>query len=314
MLIVVNLNANGGKGIQKWRKVKKYLDDNKVSYHAILSASYEDSVQELEKEIHKGEGQTIVAAGGDGTMNGILNYLMKKNLFQKNIKFGAIGLGSSNDFHKPFKDTRYIDGIPVILPTHSVNQKWDVGRAYYTDENGQKQEHFFAINSSIGLTANGNDFFNHKSWFLDLLKRVHLEVANAWTILNILLKFKSHSIQFDGVDELTNAKLPLEIDACNIGVLKKTNVSGGMCYDTLVKHDDGKLDVVICEKLDRIGILKIVANLYKGKFRGSKKTQYFQTSNLKITFPELMNLEFDGEVVKAKDVEYNVLKEAIEIC
>lgn len=313
MLIVLNLNSNGGNGINKWRKVKTYLDQNNVKYKLLMTENYEQACQGIEQALKEGAVDTIVAAGGDGTVNGLLNFLFQSKQSLEHIKFGAIGLGSSNDFHKPFSEHLMIEGIPVILPSHSKNGYWDLGFAQFKNQD-QNLQRYFAINSSLGLTANGNAFFNLDTPLLKLLKKIHVEVANAWTIFNVLLKFDNYLLKFEGIDLLSNKNIDTQIDCCNVGILKKTNVSGGMHYDTSVRVDDGRLDVAICEDMGRFDILKIVSNLYKGKFVGTKKTQVFQFESFKMSGNKLFNLEFDGEVFQATEVTYAVMKKALRLC
>lgn len=314
MIIVVNVNSNGGKGIKKWQKVESYLDSNNIEYDLILSHSYEHATKELEAKLNQNPQQTVIAAGGDGTVNGLVNFLIKDDKLRWPITFGAIGLGSSNDFHKPFEEKRYINGIPVIIPEKGVGVSWDVGKAKYQGLDNKAHTHYFTINSSIGLTADGNEFFNRDNWFIKFLKRIHVEVANAWTIFNLLLKVNYQSVQINGYNELDSQQMNLDLSTCNVGILKKTNVSGGMSYDTKVVEGDGNLDIVYCGEMGRLELVKFIARLYDGKFLGTPKTDYWQSKDFTLKSPKKFNLEFDGEVVQATEVHYTVLKNLLSIC
>ena len=102
MLILVNKGSNSGSGAGKWDIVEKKFQEIGLSYDARYPTSEQECLDVLNKELSGGQ-KNIIAAGGDGTVNLILNALIdeKTDKVDPGINFGAIGLGSSNDFHKP---------------------------------------------------------------------------------------------------------------------------------------------------------------------------------------------------------------------
>src|SRR3990167_8035355 len=117
MLICLNANSNSGAAMRKWGIFNNFLAQKKIKYELVLTKSYEDLCEALDKK--KDSFENIISAGGDGTANGIINFLMARQL--KN-KVGAIGLGSSNDFHKPYAINRRYNNIPYILPGNGLNE------------------------------------------------------------------------------------------------------------------------------------------------------------------------------------------------
>ena len=69
------------------------------------------------------------SATGSGTVNGVLNAILAQGA---DVTLGAIGLGSSNDFHKPFAKDKRVGGAPVRLDASRAIRA-DVGRAVLTD-------------------------------------------------------------------------------------------------------------------------------------------------------------------------------------
>ncbi|MGK0367053.1 MAG: diacylglycerol kinase (ATP) [Thermoproteota archaeon] len=316
MLIVLNKNSNGGKGIKKWDSIKKYLAAEKINYKLLVTSNFEEAKLKIDSHLKEYPNETIISAGGDGTANGLINHLMnaETNSLNYPITFGALGLGSSNDFHKPVSEQHRINKHPAIIPNKSLGQNWDLGKAVFVNDRGEKQTRYFSINSSIGLTANGNDFFNQDTWVLRLLKNIHLEVANIWTIFNILMNIKSLNVEVDFFDERSQKQIKSKVNTVNMGFLKKRNVSGGMSYDTEVQFNDGCFDIVNIKPMGRLGLLKIITNLYSGNFVGTDKTNYWKAKKMKLKSDEVFNLEFDGEVFKATEVDFEVIQGILPLC
>ncbi len=310
MIIVLNKNSNAGNGVNKWQKVKSLLDQKKIEYQLIASHSFEESMSELDKLLKENPSSTVIAAGGDGTVNGIINHLIdpSTNTLKYPIKFGAIGLGSSNDFHKPLNSKRMIENIPVILPfgEFSLNEEWDLGKADYINKEEKNEFRFFSINSGLGLTALGNAYFNRPSQWLGFLKKIHVELANVWTMGHLLKKIQYTKVRFLEENQ--------EFNFCNMGILKKRNISGGMKYDTEVEKDDGFLDIVMSKEMNRKEVINLIINLYKGKFLGMNKTQYWKKSEASFDFDSPIPIEFDGEVFWGNKLKYSVANKVLKIC
>ena len=128
----------------------------------------------------------VVAAGGDGTVNGVLNAILANDV---DVALGAIGLGSSNDFHKPFAADRSVAGVPVRLdPAQAVRA--DVGKATLTDPDGAMRTRYFVLNASLGVVAQGNAFFNAPDRTLRALKKTSVDLAIAYAALVSISRFK----------------------------------------------------------------------------------------------------------------------------
>ncbi len=128
------------------------------------------------KSFNKGNTDFIIA-GGDGSINYFLNHLI--NLVEpdilKQIKIGAVGIGSSNDFHKPFQSKNIVEKIPYKLNFKDAVER-DVGCLLY-EKDGKALKKYFLINASLGITAEGNNFFNNPDFILRFLKKISTQSA-----------------------------------------------------------------------------------------------------------------------------------------
>src|SRR3990172_6041274 len=116
MIIVVNPAASGGKGLRKWREIEPAVHERVGAAQVLVAASRSSAEAAVRTALLAGETD-FVAAGGDGTVNLLVQAIMELGAqsLLGSVRLGAIGLGSSNDFHKPFRQDRLVRNVPVRL-------------------------------------------------------------------------------------------------------------------------------------------------------------------------------------------------------
>ena len=124
-LVLLTTNARPGQGGDRYAVVQPIIDD-----------LFETRIAETEPAGNDGavraaldDGiRTFIAAGGDGTVNALVDALvrLRGTIALDDLTLGAIGLGSSNDAHKPVE--REIGGIPVRIDAQRALPR-DVGIA-----------------------------------------------------------------------------------------------------------------------------------------------------------------------------------------
>ncbi len=144
---IVNPNAHCGLGGKVWKKLEGYMQYAGVEYQAFLTAARGDAARfaaELTKD--RQDPCTIVAVGGDGTVNEVLNGL---HLSSK-VSLGYIPAGSGNDLAGvglPRSKTRCLKRL--LEPQYTCSL--DYGIVSY--EAGQPVHRRFAVSCGIGLDA-----------------------------------------------------------------------------------------------------------------------------------------------------------------
>ena len=154
LYFIVNTNAKTGNANQVWRQVHDFLRQKHIPYEA-YETKYVGHATVLARELSKKREKAVylIAVGGDGTVNEVLNGITD---FEK-VRLGVIASGSGNDFEKgmgiptdPIVCMRQIlkcirrekHGIPI--------KKTDLGQV--TWGNGKKHR-IFGISAGIGLDA-----------------------------------------------------------------------------------------------------------------------------------------------------------------
>ncbi len=297
MLILVNGNANAGRGAARWERVGRELRARGVRFEARATSSADEAASMLDGH------DVVVAAGGDGTVNGVLNAMIARG---STAALGAIGLGSSNDFHKPFGET--IAGVPVRIDSGRARPV-DVGRATIVDTLGRTRTRWFCLNASVGLVAEGNAFFNTADPALVWLKRRSVDAAILYAALVNLVRFRP----VRAAVRLDHAPARLRPFA-SLGILKKVHFAGGMRYDTPVQPDDGLFDVNLWGRTERASLVRTLANLLQGRFLGLPGARTWRARHVRIEPERPVHLELDGEVMKIACAELEVVPKALRVC
>jgi diacylglycerol kinase family enzyme len=304
MLIIVNERANAGNGAKRWRRVEAALKEGGTSFD-VASTPSEAAAERAVVAAVRGGHDMVVAAGGDGTVNGVLNAILNN---RANVALGAIGLGSSNDFHRPFTKDKRMGGVPVRLDAaHAITA--DVGKATLTDPSGVTRTRYFVLNASLGVVAQGNAFFNAPDRTLRALKKTSVDLAIVYAAILSIKRFTPVEISVSLDDRPFQ---PMRLTA--MGILKKIYFAGGMHYDTPVTAADGAFDVNVWEPMNRWSIVGVILGLYRGQFSGRPHTQAYRTPRVRIAADPPVDFELDGEVSKISQADVELVPGAVRLC
>jgi diacylglycerol kinase (ATP) len=307
VLIVVNPRCHQNRGWKRWLSVRN--DVLRSLPHNATELVLEDGMDLTGTLLclpNDGQHNFIISAGGDGSMHYLVNALLKSSSgSSKNITLGAIGLGSSNDFLKPFN--KKINGIPVRIDVSAPVSNNDVGLAVYYDENNGHKKEYFIVNASIGVTASANWTYNNPGLILRFLKSRFTSASILYTALVTILSHKNIDchLKFNATE--------MDFVVSNINILKIPFVSGSFRYDQKILPDDGNLGLHICRDMNRVELLRILSQLENGKFSLGEKTISEVIKEFHLSSEQPLIFECDGETSLANNISISVVPKAINV-
>ena len=308
MMILVNKYANNGRGLRRWEHLKDEILEKTSGQDCSLITNGVDLSKELVSKISDGE-KVFIAAGGDGTVNFLLNHLMvlKKNVRQR-ITLGAIGLGSSNDFHKPLYKDRMLSGNIPYRMDYQNGIGHNVGQIDFEDVHRQWHRKYFILNCSIGIIAQANYLFNSGERVIRWMKSKWVGGTIWYAALKTL--FKAPNVQTTIMTEDGQ----METEVTNLSILINPYVSGDFHYDFEVTPQSEFFGVALCEKMGILSRIKTIISLARGKFSGMNKTRLWRTTKIILNPVTPTALELDGEVFLARRIKIRLLKNAMRVC
>jgi diacylglycerol kinase family enzyme len=301
--VLVNLTANNHAAEGKWRRIRTEVLGALPTDTEVIAYRPPFDLVACIRELHEKEHiSCFISAGGDGTLNCVLNALLR--VFDNNPSrpsLGAIGIGSSNDFHRPLQKTCL--GIPLRIDmARSVFS--DVGQVEYMTESGEFRR-YFIIGASMGMKAEANHLFNLGDPVINVLKQRFLNLTVLYTAIKTLLTY--HNIEVAIERDISHEVTELT----NLSLVTTSRVSEGFEYDLPAQRGDGYLGFHLCYARTRLDRLMVLYDLAHKRFSGrpGRVSVLVRTASLKALTP--IPLATDGEIQLARSATFSVVKNAI---
>ena len=229
----------------------------------------------------------ILIAGGDGTVDVLLNAMKEKGL---NLPIGILPVGTANDFGKFINIPQDIEeACKQILSSKPV--KVDIGKI---------NDRYFINVASTGL-------------FTDVSQKTDVTLKNAIGKLAYYIK---------GIEELPNfRKLKIKLKSKEVDyngemylmLIFNGQTAGNFKLATRSSAMDGLLDVIVIKAVQIFEVLPLFIKVLKGEHLDSNKVIYFKTNDLYIECEEGIVTDIDGERGPDFPLHIQCIKDAIEV-
>jgi|GEM_PF-260747 len=304
-LVLLNPLAGGARSRERWERAEPAV--RAAACPQVLELDAAGAWRRRVQAALESGVWFFIAAGGDGTVHALAEALAlsPRRPPLDHLTLGAVGLGSSNDFHKPV--ARRVGGVPVRLgPGVSAR---DVGVVRAWMDGGARETHCFVVSASVGVVAEANHFFSNGDPFQGWLR-------GRWTT-GAILNAARHAITHHR-ERPARLRIAGEgtrrTDVTNLSVSKTPFVSGSFRYDVAIDPADGRLLVCLCEGMTRGGAVRALADLARSRFAGRAGRTAWRTPSAALLPDEAVTLELDGETCLARRVAFGVLPERIQVC
>ncbi|WP_051569172.1 diacylglycerol/lipid kinase family protein [Alkaliphilus transvaalensis] len=291
-LFVINPVAGNHKIKKYIKEIENKLIDSGISYK-LEYTSRKGSVAEILNKVDEKPQEIVVAVGGDGTVNEVINCLVGSDK-----TLGIIPCGTGNDLAKSLNiPLNPLDALDLLLAEEAVSV--DLGNV---------SGNYFSNVASIGLDAEIAHCANMMKHKISGTK------AYILALLKVLFSFKSFSIE-----ALINGNYICK-DVMLVAICNGKYYGGGMKIAPDANILDGLLDVCIIEKMPKYKLLFLFPSVYKGYHNQFKEVKYFRTDRVRIKSNQKF-INVDGEIVETKDndvdfyincIKLKVIMKAIE--
>jgi diacylglycerol kinase family enzyme len=304
-LVILNPRAHGGSAARRFVHVRPVIDSN---FDATVVVGGPDGAWQfaVRDALERGV-RLFVAAGGDGTAHALLNTLVAapRRPPLETLTLGAVGLGSSNDLHKPVRDR--VAGVPVLIEARRAAPR-DIVRCGYVDAAGS-HEAFMLISASLGIAAAANARFSRATFEAHLLRRASTTAAIAWAVARTVATWRNLPA-IVRIDENEPARTALS----SLSVLKTQWLSGRLRFGHPIEPASGDFDVALAVGLGRMRLLADILALLRGRFDGRPGHRRQRARSLDVRLDASAPLELDGEIVAAREVAFDMFAERIQLC
>jgi diacylglycerol kinase (ATP) len=307
MMILVNPLACGGTALKRWRTAASSFPFDTTSCTHVMNGSAE-SERQVMHALEYGETD-FLAVGGDGTLNRVLNILMANIPPQclSSIRLGAVGVGSSNDFHKPVRDEQQCGGYPAKCDFEHADLR-DVGVLDF-DACGIMQRLYFLSNASVGVLAEANRVFSNPDPFLRTLKARSTGLSICYAAAQSVRRMRNlDMIVSIGDGEGQRCRLS------TLSILKSPFVSGHFRYPAKAEYSSGTFTLFLHTDMSKAEIAGLAFALMAGKISSRGKALECKASNILLESATPFAVECDGEIVVTRKAHFGILQKGVKVC
>jgi diacylglycerol kinase (ATP) len=241
-LVIVNPTAGGGRAARSLPWLRERLEHRSEARLEVTRGR--GDAERLAADAASGGHDRVVAIGGDGTVQEIVNGLIEGSV---PASLGVVPAGSGNDLARSIglpRDPAEAWRVAVGRHTRTI----DVARA----RNGDAAERWFVSAGGIGFDA---------QVAAAMVSRGRWQLGRPGYLLTTLAELR----------RFTNRRIELRIDATTsthdvlfVAVANGAFYGGGMRIAPSARPDDGILDVCVVGDITRLTAIRQLPNLYRG--------------------------------------------------
>jgi len=279
-LVILNPAARGDRA-GHWRSRVE-----KVARGARLHATSRIGEAELLARKAAREGfKRIVAAGGDGTINEVVN-----GLAGTTAALGLLPIGTVNVF-----------ATELGLPAGDLKQCWQIicdGRTRTIDLPSANGKHFVQL-AGIGLDAQA-------------VKETSVAFKRSFGPLSYLVSAAQIASR-PPPHLVIESKGGTTIEGSFVLIGNGRLYGGPFPFFKRAQIDDGLLDVVVFKRIGYLDIIRYLQDVIFSSSISMPDLEYFQTKRLRVSSQEEVPVEVDGELIGNCPVEFRMRERSLQV-
>ncbi len=279
-LVILNPAADSERALRKRAQVESLARD------CVVCATTRTGEAELMARRGVEEGfEKIVAAGGDGTINEVVN-----GLADTGVTLGLLPIGTMNVF-----------ATELGLPIHDLEFCWRIitGDSTRSVDLPKANQKFFVQLAGVGLDA-------------QVVKETSSQLKRNFGPLSYLISAAQIAARHP-------PKLFIQSEDASIDEGSFVLVGNGRLYGgrfPFFKHaviDDGLLDVIVFKRLGYLEIIKYLQDVIFSSDIRVPEIEYFQTRRLRVESDQSVPVELDGELVGNCPVDFSLQERSLRV-
>jgi diacylglycerol kinase (ATP) len=295
---IVNPAAGHGKALEAWAKVRAHL---KCAVETVRTEGPGHATR-LAAQALAQSADTIVAVGGDGTINEVVNgFFEQDRLISNRASLAIVPHGTGSDFIKMLQLPPDAEMAAAVIQAKN-HRLLDLMKVRYTKLDGTPASRYAINITSFGMGAAVASRVNRSSKIFG--RKMSFVLATVRTAM--AFSGSCVSMCFD------NSKT-IHAEVTNVAVGNGKYQGAGMLSCPRAAIDDGVLDVTVVEFLPALQLLRNLPLLYNGKIYSHPKIQFHRVQSVRADSKKIILVEVDGETVGRLPIEISVMPQALRM-
>lgn len=293
-LFIINPSSGRQNFLDKIKEITGDLIMNQICNTLdVFYTEKQDDALNKAAGLQPGEYDFVVAVGGDGTLNEVINGII---IGKSEIPVAVISAGTVNDFANYLKLPQTSKEFCEMIQGYQL-KRVDAGRV--------NEKYFINVVAAGLLSDIGFKVAKDKKAVIGKLA-YYLEGA-----IDLPKQFnRTMKLHFESEEKTLEEEILLFM------VTNSQSVGGFREIAPLASTSDGVFDVVIIKKMDIFQVLPLLISILQGDHVNHPSVEYFQTSRLKIENmdEETINVDYDGEqLMSGFPLDVELIPGAIQI-
>jgi diacylglycerol kinase (ATP) len=270
-------------------------------YSLFVTARPNEATASAREASLRGAG-LVIAVGGDGTIQEVVNGLMEAGSPSvPRPQLGIVNAGTGHGFAQSLGLPAGLDDQCAGIALGTV-RRVDIGRAAFTDGGGRRVERYFVNECQAGIGGRVVEKVQAGH------KKLGGSLAFGLATLSAALKYPDRSIRFsvDGGPEEEGKFVGIVAANGNI-------MAGGMRLAPQATVEDGRLDIVFMHGQTLAERLRNFPKIYSGTHLASPKFSCLRGQSLSLASEEPVSFEADGEMFGYLPCRIEVFPAALEL-
>jgi len=289
--VILNPTAGHGNGARALPMIRASLARHNIAYDLTWTERAGHAIQ-LARQAAQDGVETIVSAGGDGTLNEVVNGLLQLPNFGGLLPdIGVLCVGRGNDYAGSVGIPADLDQACRLLK-EGVPRLMDIGRV------------------RGGMFPEGRYFVNCVGVGFDAIATIEAAKLPRWggfmsfmvAIFKTIFLYNRAplaSIEFDG-QSFTQRSLM-------ISIMNGRRLGGGFFMTPNSEPDDGLFDLCIAEQMSPLSIMRLIPHFMRGTHITQKKIKIRQAAGVMITAHDgPLPAHMDGEIFSTEGRQVGV--------
>lgn len=302
MVIVNPVSANGRTG-RNWPRIAQELKNAGLKFDTQITSKSKEATRLTRTALEQGY-RTVIAAGGDGTLNEVLNGFFKPESgrpVNPEARLGLISSGTGRDFIKTISYSEDIkQACWTLVRNHT--RTIDIGQVWYQNPEGKKDSSFFINVAGMGMDGETVDRVNRTT------KIFGGKISFLWGTIATLVQYR-------------NRELTLEIDgairyhgeATLVAIANGQYFGGGMRIAPEARLDSGHFDIIIGDNMTKTEMIANLPRIYRGDHLSYPKVYLMRGSHVRATSNQKVFLNVDGEQPGVLNAEFKLLPQKLQL-
>ncbi|MBO7623689.1 MAG: diacylglycerol kinase family lipid kinase [Bacteroidales bacterium] len=297
--IIANPNALSNSCYKHWEEIAVKLDELQLDYQFYITDDAE-SGKKLAAELCRNGHRHLMAMGGDGTVNQIVDGIMNSGVPSEEVYLAVLPLGTGNDWCRTHHYPRpYMESINILLRGQFVRH--DIGLVECLHDGQVSSRHHFINIAGFGFDA----AIIHKT--AQTRSRINLKAVYLLTLFKVLFSHKAQQVRIRTERETVEEPLfSIAVGICRYN-------GNGMMQVPMADPADGLFHIMRLRKISPFKVIRNVNNLYSGKLEHLPEISYTAASDICLESDKPLLGEIEGDTLPTATYHIRMLPGALNM-